>query len=120
MIVSTSILIEAALELLGLTYLIIDLIVLLLRVLSAISASVHESSSSCGLALSIGVGVVPTLLANEYLLSIVLEEVHSSVRTCSLLEVYHILGLLEVLSGIGADHLLESMSLPFSCWIHIL
>lgn len=91
LIISASILIEAALELLRLTYLIVDLIVLLLRVLTAISTSVDKSSSSSGLALSIRVGVVPTLLANQHLLGVVLEEVHSSVWTRSLLEVYHVL-----------------------------
>jgi len=91
LIISTSILIEAALELLRLTYLIIGLIVLLLHVLTAVSTSVDKSSSSSRLALSIRVGVVPALLANQHLLSIVLEEVHPSVWTCSLLEVYHVL-----------------------------
>ena len=91
LIISTSILIEAALELLRLIYLIIGLIVLLLHVLTAVSTSVDKSSSSSRLALSIRVGVVPALLANQHLLSIVLEEVHPSVWTCSLLEVYHVL-----------------------------
>ena len=91
LIISTSILIEAALELLRLTYLIIGLILLLLHVLTAVSTSVDKSSSSSRLALSIRVGVVPALLANQHLLSIVLEEVHPSVWTCSLLEVYHVL-----------------------------
>ena len=89
LIISTSILIEAALELLRLIYLIIGL--RLLHVLTAVSSPVDKSSSSSRLALAIRAGVVPALLANQHLLSIVLEEVHSSVWTRSLLEVYDVL-----------------------------
>lgn len=89
LIISTSILIEAALELLRLIYLIIGL--RLLHVLTAVSSSVDKSSSSSRLALAIRAGVGPALLANQHLLSIVLEEVHSSVWTRSLLEVYDVL-----------------------------